>query len=727
MTDVYDPLRVTVRPAKPAWEDEPREPAGAASGPLPITAKPAWEDEPKEPPKAEKAPPVIGGMEAGVTGAVQGITFGAAPAIAGLSEASGETGRRAVEMEQQAIEADPMAAAYAGGASLAKPLIGAFRMIRDAFSDHPDPGVKEAYERGRQAAVEHRDEAFKQHPYAYMGGMVGGSLVTPTFGMGAPAALTGRVVQGARAGGIGGGLFGVGTGISEGKTPLEIAQGLPVDVATGAALGGALQGAFGARPPATGPGAQAAATAERFGAPLPRGVTSERPSVQATTAKLRELPFVGERIPERVRRTEEAVQEHIRGIAAGMGQTTPSAADAVLLPALESTIRTNKGLVNTGYNAVNSLTDQGARFAMPRTNAVLNRIMLRRQAKGMRGAPGTPTDPARGLEQYVNVAGDATLEGARGARFDAREAGDVLVPHPGYNKNDFNALTRAMTEDMRQMVQDAAHNQTAAGRAAALRAFEEAERNFGRIADQNTAIYNLLRNKNPAEALVNAASREGGNLPLLMNLRNSMDPQDFQQIGGLLLSQLGHNTTAPNNFSLLQFQRKFADLDPRALGALFSPSHLRDIQDIVNMGRHIRGALSATSRGQSGGLIVLLDVAKDAVLLARDVTLGAAEGGSPLGWGTAIGAGTTAGLYTAAWLLGNPARAASAGAFARAYQAITLGRPTPARAAAFNIATRNLAHTLNVPVETVLRRAADHVRAQPAEPEKDEERAPAGR
>src|SRR5262249_13691017 len=143
-------------------------------------------------------------------------------------------------------------------------------------------------------------------------------------------------------------------------------------------------------------------------------------------------------------------------------------------------------------------------------------------------------------------------------------------------------------------------------------------------------------------------------------------------------------------------------ISERARGILFAPQHLRNIEDIVGMGRHISGALRESSTSHSASLLVLLDVAKDAALLGADV----ASGG--LGAFSAIGAGTTAGLWGLARWLGSPATASSMAAWSRARVGL-LGHPTPARLAAFNIATRNLAHNLGVPVQSITKRLAERL------------------
>jgi hypothetical protein len=130
------------------------------------------------------------------------------------------------------------------------------------------------------------------------------------------------------------------------------------------------------------------------------------------------------------------------------------------------------------------------------------------------------------------------------------------------------------------------------------------------------------------------------------------------------------------------------------------------------MGSHIKRALGESSTSHSASMLVLLDVAKDAALLGSDI----ASGG--LGMGSAIGAGTTIGLWGIARWLGNPATASSMGAWSRAYRAATLGQPTPARIAAFKIATRNLANNIGVPAEQIMKRIAAPAVGVKAEDEK---------
>src|SRR5262249_19020560 len=192
---------------------------------------------------------------------------------------------------------------------------------------------------------------------------------------------------------------------------------------------------------------------------------------------------------------------------------------------------------------------------------------------------------------------------------------------------------------------------------------------FGPLAELNGRLNRLVhaQGEGAISTLLKAAKEQGGDTTLLAQLQRSMPAAEFQHIGGQLLYELGHQP-ATGEFSLAKFVTEFEKLSPRARGILFEPNHLRGIENIVQMGRHIKGALKESSTSHSANLLVLLDVAKDAALLAHDI----ANQGLP-GAGAAIGAGTTAGLWGLTHWLANPAQAAAVSRWTTAYRAITLG------------------------------------------------------
>jgi hypothetical protein len=332
-------------------------------------------------------------------------------------------------------------------------------------------------------------------------------------------------------------------------------------------------------------------------------------------------------------------------------------------------------------------------------------------------------------------------------RGSMREAGNGLVPHPGYNAGDYNRLTRAMTADLRDMAAAATigsnnpnarawHQRamnlaaqagapvagfstrlppTRAQQAATVKAFDQAETEFGRLAEQNGVIHRLLnsRGEGAIATLLGSAGAKGGNVALLAQLRNSMQPADFQMIGGVLLHELGQNPST-GEFSLAKFETNFNKVAPRATAVLFSPQHLHNIEEVAGLGTHIKRALRESNNSHTAGVLMMFDLARDAILFGATAATGALTAGS-----IATGALATPGVVFAHWL-SSPARASSMANWMRA-RAGMLGHPTPARLGAFNIATRNLANNLGLPLESLTKHLTV---AEPPQGGRDEDRNP---
>ena len=84
-----------------------------------------------------------------------------------------------------------------------------------------------------------------------------------------------------------------------------------------------------------------------------------------------------------------------------------------------------------------------------------------------------------------------------------------------------------------------------------------------------------------------AAGERYGDAQLLAGLKRTMQPADFEHIGGALLSELGR--TAPSDpFSFAKFVTGYKKLSDPAKNVLFSPQHRADIEAIFGMGKHLR-------------------------------------------------------------------------------------------------------------------------------------------
>lgn len=228
------PLRITItRGDQPkasdpwsAFPDKPPEQAAPAAtvGSAEIKSDP-WAAFPDKPPEVEQPKPYreVKGENAGAMGALNSMSFGLSPAIAGLAEASGIPSEAKNPDE---IDINPI-----------RPITGAAKLLHGWLTEHPDPEVKAAYQRGRESALNDERLAQEQHPYAFLAGQLGGAVATPALGFGTGASVGARALRGVTAGGIGGGLFDAGSAVSEDKTPSEIAKAGAKGAATGAALG----------------------------------------------------------------------------------------------------------------------------------------------------------------------------------------------------------------------------------------------------------------------------------------------------------------------------------------------------------------------------------------------------------------------------------------------------------------------------------------------------------
>jgi hypothetical protein len=639
-------------PADTGWSSKYAKPPEEASPP-PAAQSAGWSTKYAEKPPEEEPLPDVGAGEAAGRGALNALTFGAAPALSGMAQAGGE---------------GTHPAAY-----------DIYKMIANAVSSHPDPNVTAAYERGRQAVLRDQEAAQEQHPWAYFGGQLAGSLATPGFGAMRAGSMLGKAGAGALAGGIGGGLYGAGTAIGEGQD----LSGIGRQALTGAALGAPLGGVLGTVGPKlldpNSPGQMAAATAQRIGAPLPRGLTSDNPAITGLTAKLQSSPFGGAKIGAGVHKTAEAAEDYLGDISSGMTQGVEdrATADAIVRPALQSVVDQNKQAINSAYDGLRNQIDLNQHYSMPNTQVELGKVMADRTAAGW-------DKPEQGLDQFQNIVNGATFNGAHRARVDARGAGNVLVPHPGYNKSDYNRLTKAMTKDLRHIVYSAALDP--AKRGEAVQDFDAAERQFGQLAERNDSLYKLVNKRGEAAiaSLLNSSKEKSGNVALLNQLKNSMGQgsPDFQLIGGMLLHELGHNPST-GQFSLAKFMTEWGKRSSKAKQALFSPDHLKDLNDIAAMGKHLKGALKETNTSHTANVLLLQELMEKFGEFVGEALTGKLSAKKAI----------ELAAFPATWgltrYLASPAKAKAMNKWLQAFRNYTVG-PTPARSAAFNEATRFL-------------------------------------
>jgi hypothetical protein len=256
-------------------------------------------------------------------------------------------------------------------------------------------------------------------------------------------------------------------------------------------------------------------------------------------------------------------------------------------------------------------------------------------------------------------------------------------------------VTRAMTADIRDMVQSGARYKGRDARGALIE-FDAAEREFGRLAEQNDRLHGLLnsRGEGAIATLLGATKEKGDDIRLLAQLRHSMSPQEFEVIGGTLLHELGMTT---GDFSLARFVTNWKKTSDRAKRVLFSPQHLANINAIAER------SLKFSNTSHTASTFVLYELIRDSVEGAIAVGAGFVDP-----WAAASTAASFGVANAFTRFLASPARASSMAAWTRAYQAAQR-QPTAARVAAFKIATRNLANTLGLdPARGAICRRSNH-------------------
>src|SRR6185312_11589185 len=464
-----------------------------------------------------------------------------------------------------------------------KAVAGAGRSAYDAATSDTSTPAQQDYLKQRQETADAEEAASEQHPYIYGGADIAGSLAAPIPGAGVlkAATLAERVGQGIKSGATAGGLFSGGEAIGQGKSSHEIAQAVGKGVVIGGPTGGVLGGALGpkAAKVATTPGEKAADTAVALGAPLPKGLASDSPFMQSTAQQASQIPIVGKRIGARTAKTVQAAGSKIGEIVDTLTPTSErSATDLALQTPLENSITNNKGKVDTAYDAVRAAINPDQRFPMPKTASALHVVKLTRERAGWK-------NPGEGLEQAQNLVDKGGgFNGVHRARSDMYNAGKSVSPHPGYDKGDFNRIRRALDADLKNNVRAAAVNPNEAESL-----FNTAEITFKQAKTENDLVQKLLNAKGEGgiAELLSAGKENGGNLALLAQIKGSVPKTDFERISGTLLDELGHNTST-GKFSLNQFTSGWDKLSDSAKGILFSPDHQKWIDDIAQMGRHIK-------------------------------------------------------------------------------------------------------------------------------------------
>jgi len=178
----------------------------------------------------------IGATGAAATGAMQGATFNFGDELAGLA-AAGRAGAKPAAVEPEHNTFDTLV----GLARLGYESLAGKNQPAAAGSEQPQGEATSAYEQARDRWRATVERAKEQHPYAYAGGNIAGSLAAPVGVAAAPvraaglAGLGSSMLRGGAAGAIAGGLSGAGEGTDLASRAVQGGLGAAAGAGIGAA------------------------------------------------------------------------------------------------------------------------------------------------------------------------------------------------------------------------------------------------------------------------------------------------------------------------------------------------------------------------------------------------------------------------------------------------------------------------------------------------------------
>lgn len=590
----------------------------------------------------ETAAPVSA-VEAAGRGISQGVTFGFADELRGLTEAGG-TG--------------PNEPASLGGV-----LKGAYGMLTG------DPEAQRAYERATIARREELAQARQQQPVAAYGGEIAGGIAVPVGAMGQAATRGQAALQGARAGAVGGALYGAGQG--------EDLQGRVTGAATGAAVGGALGGAIGGaigprvtQAPGMSSGDEVVAASERLGVPVPRAVATDSMAVQRAAAGARNVPFAGDPLVKAAESTIQGLGQKADEVASAMGGADRLGAGSTASGGIRDWITgKSAALVSKAYDDVEKAVNPNIRTDLASTRNVMSDILARRQNAQMAGDSRAVAEVAGAVQSPngLNFQGIKDLRTSIGERLKSG-----ILPD-GMDGGELKRIYGALSDDLKNAAE-------AAGGQRGKQLFERANALNAAVAKRREELAKIVGAKGDAspeqvfDRLLSFASEKGGaNANLLAKARNAIG-QDWEEVASGIVSRLGRD--AEGNFTPDRFVTAWGKLSPQGKSVLFGSSgHRAALEDIATISSRFKELNKFAN--PSGTAQNATFAATGAGLIADPVTTIA----------------TVVGGNVLSRILAQPATASSMARWSRVYQA-AVTKPSAATAATLQVATRNLSATI---------------------------------
>jgi hypothetical protein len=461
--------------------------------------------------------------------------------------------------------------------------------------------------------------------------------------------------------------------------PIEDATGIPKEIPeiAGAMLlpGGPARIASVPRAATTPSRAQEVAqAAERLGVEVPRAVASDNRMVQAAGRMTQNVPLAGEPMRKAAEGTIAGLGTKADDVAQGLGGGTVQGAGDAARTAIKNWITGgSKAKVDKAYDAVDKLVDPAIRTPLSATQGVVASIAAERSNAALPGG-GKAVDV---VLEAVQRPGGLNYEGVKTLRTNVGEMLKGGILPEGMSQGELKRIYGALSDDLGAAVKNA-------GGTKAEAAWERANKFNRLVADRREHLAKLVGKDGdaPAEKVFDALAAKAGStaradIEALSKARKVMDPDEWNEFASGVVGRLGRD--AEGNFSPDRFVTAWGKMSDAGKSILFKSGgrsdlaqHLDDIAIVSSRFKELQKYANPSGTGQQVGF-----TAAGAGLIAEPMTTIA----------TVIGANALARV------LAQPATAASAARLART-QLKLVTNPSPANIAAYSVASRNFATTL---------------------------------
>lgn len=413
----------------------------------------------------------------------------------------------------------------------------------------------------------------KDYPYRSTAFEVGGALVTaPLIPGAAPANATRgvRALHGAAQGGLGGAVFGFNTAEDGFENRVKGgALGAIIGAPVGGAVGAILPGVKAA--PATTPGSEVAAAAERIGVNLPRAVTSDNRSTQQIGKIVSNIPLSGLPLRNASERAIGQLDEAINTVRQGYGNSNAAMAGQGIREGLENYIgplstQTTKKF----YDRVDNLVNPNTVTPLNQTKQVAQDILSRRNNAAIDQA----SDAVRRITTAINRPG-LNYSGIKDLRSWIGELVDTGVLPVDLSKAELKQIYGALTQDLESAVRNAGGPQ-------ALSAWQRANTHYRLLSGRRENLARILGAKNDEgvfDRLLAAASNSSrGDQALLAQARKAMPANEWNEVASAVILRLGRDpggnvipgqAVTPAGFSPDRFMTAYGKLTPAGKSILF--------------------------------------------------------------------------------------------------------------------------------------------------------------